>query len=112
MENDIKFFRYERYLGIIDDEITVGFQNINCIELNLFKETEKGYWIGYGYFDKLHNRGMWVSKTAKKRYAYPTKKEALINFIKRNEYRHKILNSQLSICKQNIIIANEMINNI
>lgn len=65
---------------------------------NLHKETPKGYWIGYGYPDNgLQNHSRWVSKTAKKRYAYPSKEEAITNYIKRTERRVKILKSQLRI---------------
>lgn len=75
---------------------------------SLFKETKKGYWIGYGGLGGLCGIGRWVSKTARKRYAYPTKKEALDNFIKRNEVRKKILNRQSLACEISISIAKEM----
>jgi hypothetical protein len=53
--------------------------------------------------------GHWVSKTAKKRYAYPTKDEALTNFIKRNERRVKILSRQVTVCKMSIAEATRML---
>jgi len=65
----------------------------------LFSETAKGYWIGYG-FDNGHSFSWkkWVSKTARKRYAYPTKEEALNNYVKRTERRIKILQAQIESC--------------
>jgi len=47
----------------------------------------------------LRSNGIWISKNSKKRYAYPTKKEALENFIKRNERRIEILKYQAWSCE-------------
>ena len=70
-----------------------------CDEYDLFKETPKGYWIGYGHFGKLHSSWTkWVSKTARKRYAYPTKEEALVNFKARTKKRMEILHYQALSC--------------
>lgn len=77
---------------------------------NLHKETPKGYWIGYGECKegKLRGKSTWVSKTSKKRYAYPTKELALNNFIKRSEYRVKILRKQLEITLAGIYEAKKL----
>ena len=74
-------------------------------EYNLHKETPKGYWIGYGDLESYRSNSRWVSKTGKKRFAYPTKEEALINFIKRNEMRVKILKRQTWSCEIAIDLA-------
>ena len=50
-----------------------------------------------------------MSKTCKKRFAYPSKEEALINFIKRTERRIGILDSQLMACKISLNLAKESI---
>lgn len=62
----------------------------------IVKETPKGYWIGISpnYSDR------WVSKISRKRFAYPTKEEALVSFEARNNRMMKILNHQLSGRKQ------------
>lgn len=107
----MKFYRYEtiQYANMDSEteSISSRIPDIKIIlhEFNLFRETPKGYWIGYGYPDGLHDKGRWVSKTTKKRYAYPTKKEALNNFIKRTEKRVKILNAQLNACEISINLA-------
>ena len=49
------------------------------ISYRVQKETDKGKWINSYGTDK------WVSNTSKKRYAYPTKEEALVGFVKRKE---------------------------
>jgi len=61
------------------------------------KETPKGYWIREDlYFVTFEKR--WVSKTARKRLAYPTKEEALQSFIRR-----KI--NQIRYCKRELYFA-------
>lgn len=97
---DMRFYRYEavQYSSISDDDYRLPhFSNLKLElkEFKMFKETPKGYWIGYGGFESLLGHQRWVSKTAKKRYAYPTKEQALLNYIKRTERRIEILESQL-----------------
>lgn len=79
---------------------------------NLHKETPKGYWIGHGLHcpDNLRGNSRWVSKTGKKRFAYPTKEEALHNFILRKERQLKILKFQtwgIEIALKNAKLMNE-----
>lgn len=92
-----EFYRYEA------ETQTSGFGGFVTVRLvlhtyNLHKETPKGYWIGHGYYTPqyLRSSSRWVSKDGRKRYAYPTKEEALTNYIKRSEKRVKILKGQLS----------------
>src|SRR5574343_347231 len=100
-----QFFRYEwqEYASHdLDGELIASpFPNPK-LELRIYdliKETEKGYWIGYkgGTFKK------WIPKKAKKRYAYPTRDEALKNFIVRTTRRVSILKRQIDCC--NIAIS-------
>lgn len=111
----MKFYRYEliQYASI-DSEAGYGNSLINfprrnllCHEYNLFKETPKGYWIGHGNIGEgsLRSEGHWVSKTAKKRYAYPTKTEALNNYILRTKKRKKILYGQIDSCSDGLALA-------
>jgi len=110
------FFRYEAVeyasLGINGEYEAPNVPNpkVELRTYNLFKETPKGYWIGYGSLSegKLRGQAHWVSKTSKKRFAYPTKKEALENFIKRNERRVKILKRQVWSCEMAIMKAKSM----
>jgi hypothetical protein len=62
---------------------------------DLIKETEKGYWIGYKNFSSWKK---WIPKTSKRRFAYPTKQEAMKNFITRTKRRIKILKWQIDCC--------------
>ena len=75
---------------------------------NLLKETPKGYWIGYGGVLGINGVKKWISKDSRKRYAYPTKKEALLNFTKRTQRRTEILESQLKTCLTALRLANEI----
>ena len=97
---NMKFYRYEAHEYAQHD---IGGEFISPIYSNpklelrefvLKKETPKGYWIGYKYWNFWKK---WVSKTARKRYAYPTKEEAMTNYIKRTERRIVILKKQLEV---------------
>jgi len=100
-DNAIKFYRYEEkeYANFDHDgeyvSPSIPRPKVELLEFNLFSETPKGYWIGYGGFEGLRGHKKWIGKTAKKRYAHPTKKEALQSFIKRKEKQVKILKYQL-----------------
>ncbi len=106
----MEFYRYEisTYVSMSDygyGTDYLSYNRLNLITLNLHKETPKGYWIGYGDKTGLFSTSKWVSKTGKKRYAYPTKEEALVNFTKRTERRMGILNSQISKCRDGLHMA-------
>ncbi len=75
-------------------------------EYDLLKETPKGYWIGYGSMG-IHKYmwKKWISKTSRKRFAYPTEEEALENYIKRTEKRLKFLNWQVMECRVGLDLA-------
>ena len=116
MDNDMQFYRYEAivYASMSNDdgdyEYSKQFRNPPKMVLhtyNLHKETPKGYWIGWGHCapDTLRSNSRWVSKTAKKRYAYSTKEEALTNYIKRTERRIRILSAQLENCEYGLSAA-------
>jgi hypothetical protein len=109
----MKFYRYEAVQYAVIDGYTGEYTDshfpnpkLEIREYDLLKETSKGYWIGYGSLGyNRYNWKKWVSKTSKKRFAYPTEKEALINFIKRTEKRIEILDSQLIACRISLNLA-------
>lgn len=93
------FYRFEE----------VNYANIGIKVLErkyvLLKETPKGYWIKPIWdislnisltrdFKTCHRK--WISKTSKRRYAYPTKGEALINFKARKRRQIQILTAQIN----------------
>lgn len=97
------FYRYEAIQYAehdIDGELVspkIPNPTIELKEYDMLKETLKGYWIGHKEFPKLSKT--WVSKTSKKKFAYPTKEEALTNFIKRIEKRIEILKYQIDFSR-------------
>jgi hypothetical protein len=109
----MKFYRYEaiEYAQMDSDTgeyIDRVFPNpqLHVNEYDLLKETPKGYWIGYGSLGvSMYNWKKWVSKTSRKRFAYPTKEEALENYIKRTEKRLKILEWQVQECEIGLKLA-------
>lgn len=80
------FYRYE----------DSTYSGVRMVEFNLIKETPEGYWIMDG-FDKR-----WVSKTGKKRYAYPTQAEALTSYIARKSRQKELLTAQLNNTRQRL----------
>lgn len=111
----MKFYRYETVQYAVMDYdgeyVSPSYPNpkLELKEYDLIKETPKGYWISnYPYKDLSNWKYIWkkwILKTSKKRFAYPTKKEALINFIKRSEKRIEILDKQLQECKIGLNLA-------
>lgn len=71
---------------------------------SLKRETPKGYWIQSGFFGTPR----WISKTSRKRYAYPTKEEALHNFVKRTEKRINILRRQLQEAEIGLVLVSRL----
>lgn len=81
-----KLYRYEGYSqgGIVE------VYHVSCVTYNIIRTTPKGWWI---------QGDTWVSNSAKKRYAYPSKEEALASFKKRKERQIKILEAQIKMAK-------------
>jgi len=88
----MKFYRYENVK--YTDRVRV-----QEIIYDFVKETPKGYWIDWWGEKK------WVSKTAKKRWAYPTKNEAKINFVARKNRQIEILTYRLKDAKDALYYA-------
>jgi len=71
----MKLYRYER-----DHSEEENTYQVNCIEFEIIRETEKGYWVDL----KIMDRPKFVLKgDVGKRFAYSTKRAALNNFIAR-----------------------------
>lgn len=116
------FYRYEMrvyvppsydFNGEYNDSIlNLRVVSIRCLEFNLHKETAKSWMIGYGDLVKLRSKSRRISKTSKKKYAYPTKKEAIESFMLRTKKRLQYLNSDVEDCtlaiKKATIIQNEI----
>jgi hypothetical protein len=98
----LMFYRYE--ITYLESSSTLYLR-----QYRLVKETPKGYWIE-AYFEGFSPSGLkyWVSKTSKKRLAYPTKEEALNGFILRTQKRVNILFSLVKHCKNSLEIAKEL----
>jgi len=108
-----QFYRYEwtQYasLDFDGDYVNPIFPNPVITESTFYmvKETPKGWWISSRkYHNKTNDR--WISKTSKRRYAYPTKKEAMNNFILRTKRRIKILQWTIDSCECALSKANQI----
>jgi hypothetical protein len=92
------FFRFEevRYANI-------GIK-VNELKYVLVKETPKGYWIKPTW-DINEDHKKWVSKTSKRRYAYPTKEEAMINFRARKKRQIQILTAKIQNARLALLVS-------
>jgi hypothetical protein len=93
----MEFFRYE-------DTLYTDGVRVNKRVFELISETPKGYWIK---LFSCFNDKKWVSKDGKNRYAYPTEREALVNFKARKTRQIYILETKLSRAKQALGLAPE-----
>lgn len=100
----MKFYRYEEYL------VYPGQLRISLKIFYLIKETPCGYWIGKSNneFTQFHERKRWVSKTSRKRFAYPTKQEAAESFKARKKRQIQILGAQLDVARRALAKADQL----
>jgi len=106
MSETIWFYRYVEKNNDYDRGIDVV-----CIEMPVVKETPKGHWVSNRYHISTEGVKKWVSKTSKKRWVYPTKKQALFSFIRRKKNQIRILENRLGITKSALSIAENMYEN-
>ena len=66
-----------------------------CSQYQAIKETPQGWWIQAWVNGKLTKK--WISKTARKRFAYQTKELALNSFIKRKKHMIAHLENSLAV---------------
>jgi len=107
------FYRYENYGVWINDWQTE--ERIHEWKFYLVKETPCGWWIHDDQFYNEHmtqdkrwhekDKPKWVSKTARKRYAYPTQEDALESFKARKKRQIAILIAILHKAEAALAIA-------
>lgn len=97
-----EYYRVEPYY----DESYPVYKLIYYVH-SVVKETPKGVWIKLkGYEDCTYQRKRFILNTSRKKYAYPSKEEALYSFIKRKEIQIKILSRKLSDTEDLLKLAN------
>lgn len=98
------FYRYE-------DMFYESGPKIDLLKFEMIRETPKGWWISpyypFGWYE-YDERRRWVSKTAVRRYAYPTKKEALHNYRMRKIRQMGILRAKLADAKALFALINNV----
>lgn len=78
--------------------------DVFCTEFKVIRETK------YFYFFNEYSGEKRTHKTSKRRYAYPTKQEALFSFYKRKEKQIQILDYQLAKAKFAFSKSKKMLN--
>ena len=89
----MKFYRYKN-----PPYISQYSKSIIEVTFTLIKETPCGYWIVKDYKGALFNideNKRWVSKNGLRRWAYPTKLEAMVNFWHRKRKEIELLEYRL-----------------
>lgn len=97
----MQFYRYEERA----EGDSWAPPKLYCYEYFVEKETSCGYWImpQVGVYCRIKRR--WVSKTARKRYAYPSKNEALKALIARKRRQKAICEYQIDLAVATITVA-------
>ena len=102
----MKFYRYNGMMegfDLNDEKEIIPFEQI----YESVKETPGGYWIipdssdGWSVLEKKR----WVSKYSKKRWAYPTKEQALTSFKRRKIRQIEILSDKLEQAREDLRLA-------
>jgi len=86
-------YRYRK--SCHDEDVNESSVHLWIEEFTVVAETPKGYW----FVPKGGLYRRWTSKVSKSRYAYPTKKEALNNFIRRATRSISIMRYQITFSK-------------
>lgn len=95
------FYRYD-----------IAYTHLNNVEIalhkfDLLKETPQGYWIvpnlRWHSLEAKEKHKRWIHKVSRKRFAYPTKEEALYSFIMRKK-------KQIIYCKRDMRNAEAALN--
>lgn len=91
----MKLYRYTKHcydecLLDIDDNSNV---KLRLSEYDVIRNTPKGYVIKVNYKEK------WVPNDTKRRFAYPTKEEAMNNFVKRTQRSIWIMKHNIEFAK-------------
>lgn len=85
-----------------EDQFTENGTRLNKRTFEVIKETPCGYWIKLFWWD---DDKKWVSKVAKKRFAYPSEQEAMRSFKARKRRQIEILEGQLSNARAALRLA-------
>lgn len=81
-----------------------GDRKVHLVELDVIKRTPKGVWLHDRY-----GRLRFVLESAKRRYACPTKKEAIISFLARKRRQKSIYEARASDAAAFVHLATQML---
>lgn len=104
----MKLYRYEdvQYAGSLDEYDNIipgsGTLRIHLREYLVLRETPKGVWINH------HGKEKFVLNRSKKRFAHPTKEEALKSFKRRKKSQLLHLEHQLARAKKALFMAENL----
>jgi hypothetical protein len=117
IEPIVVWYRYEevRYSAGVDEYDNLlpgkGRLELNLHEHRVLKTTLKGVWIELYSWASSPSNKRFVLRDARKRYACPTKDEAMTSFIARKQRQRRILKSQLEDVDDALTLAQWMSSN-
>lgn len=112
-----KFYRYDNWYHVTE----LGYVK-NRIEEEVFygiRATPCGWWVHWDkhyseadektvFHSSSYGRKRWISNTSRKRFCYPTRREALNSFIIRKSRQIGILENQIEAAKMSYKEAKEL----
>lgn len=102
------WYRYDNYTTASADKhgkILSTQVHIHCTDYRVIKTTPKGVWLGDEWLGHVTGPKRFVLRDARKRFACPTKKEALESFLARKKRQRSILSAQISDVADAIALA-------
>ena len=94
----MEFYRYVMEMNGSSKGENFPMPKVTLLTFPLLKETKCGYWIDVPYSQKNLGR-KWILKVSRKRWAYPTKERAMVNFIKRTQKRRGYASWETRSCE-------------
>lgn len=109
---DKKFYRYEVNPPYSLGAVACNAPPIECDEYIGIKKTACGWWIQFApYVGQSWAKKHWVSDTARKRFAYPTKRQAFESLVARKRRREEHLRRELDRAEMDNRVISEWIQN-
>lgn len=90
-----------------------GHVRLKLSEFPVVSHTPKGVWLSWGFIDEngQYTKDRWVSNTSRKKFAYPTKEQALESFIARKRRQVLISKVRMIAAQDALYLAIEKLKN-
>ena len=99
---------YFRFFDDYQDHPGTSHVCVRCDEFKVVRRTKKGVWImlGYGF---AHQGLRFILSGTRKKFAAPTKKEAMESFVARKKAQLRIYEARANQARESLKLASELI---